>query len=50
MGKLDEWEEAEYDVPTLGTVHQLTEHRKKKIKRRPIGFVVDIDTLVEEDT
>lgn len=31
-----------------GDIVQLTDHPKKKIKKRPIGFLADIDKFVEE--
>lgn len=42
--------EDEYVLPGLvGTIQQLTDYPKKiKIKKRPIGFTVNIDKLIEE--
>lgn len=44
----DEW--MDYNMPgMLGDITQLTvENKRKKVKRRPIGFTADIDEFIEE--
>lgn len=44
----DDFWHAQAAVPT-GTIGQLDEYpRPRKIKKRPIGFMADIDTTFEE--
>jgi hypothetical protein len=34
----------------VGTIHQLIEYpRKRRVKRRPIGFLANIDEWIEDD-
>lgn len=49
----EEWYEDEPQPVVLGTVHQLIQldhKRRVKVKRRPIGFLANIDELIEDDS